>query len=134
MKPSLRSSKKRANDVFSQYIRQKYKDKNDQVQCVTCKTKKHWKEMQAGHFIPGRRNAILFVEDGVYPQCYVCNVLKSGNLIEYYPFMIREVGIKRINELKRLGKQTLQMKISDYQEIESKFRQKLKSLQLKDLQ
>ncbi len=29
--------------------------------------------LQAGHFIPGRRAAILFEETGVHGQCYWCN-------------------------------------------------------------
>jgi len=64
----MKKAKKKAWIQFSRYIRLKYA-KNGFVKCYTCSTVKHWKEMQAGHGIGGRSNAVLFNEDIVRPQC-----------------------------------------------------------------
>ena len=76
--------KKETWKLFSLYIRLKYADDNGYVSCCTCGIKKHYKEMQAGHFIAGRNNSILFEEKCVHPQCGRCNVYKHGNTVEYF--------------------------------------------------
>lgn len=60
--------------------------------------------MQAGHFVPGRGNGVLLDERGVHPQCYRCNCILHGNLIEYYPFMVRTYGQEVVDELRRNAK------------------------------
>ena len=60
--------------------------------------------MQAGHFIPGRRGLCFFMEDNIHPQCYGCNIKKSGNLIKYWPYMIKRYGQKRVDEMIELNK------------------------------
>ena len=42
---------KKLDKVFSEYIRQKYADSFGMVSCFTCDARKHWKDMQNGHFI-----------------------------------------------------------------------------------
>jgi len=61
-------------------------------QCVTCGKQDHWKLMHAGHFIPGRRMAMLFVEENIHPQCNYCNTFLSGNVGEYERFLLRAYG------------------------------------------
>lgn len=97
--------------AFSIYIRMKHADPHTGlVKCVTCGVWKHWKEMQAGHFVPSRSNSILFDERGVYPQCYSCNVCRHGNTHEYIEFMKRTVGPEKAEEIRldliHLSKQT----------------------------
>lgn len=96
--------KKKVWKVFSQYIRKKDADKNGYAICVTCGRNKYWKELQAGHFIPGRHNAILFDERLVHPQCYHCNILLSGNSRNYDAFMRKRYGDKKVAEFDKLGK------------------------------
>lgn len=50
-KPSVAKLKKKLWTLFSEYIRRLYSH-DDICECVTCGVKKHWKELQAGHFIP----------------------------------------------------------------------------------
>ena len=96
--------KKEVWKAFSEYIRQRDADWKGYVKCVTCQTYGPWQMFQSGHFIPGRRNSILFDERHVYAQCVSCNVFKHGNLIAYYPFMLKKVGKKVIKELEDLNK------------------------------
>jgi len=121
-RPSKRILKDKAWKAFSAYIRQKYADFSGFVACVTCGIKKNWKEMQAGHFIDGRMNAILFEEDCVHPQCYSCNCMKHGNKVLYYKFMIKKYGQDLIDKLIHLSKQTKLMTEEDYQNIYDKYK------------
>lgn len=85
---------------FSRYRRLLFSDKDGFVRCVTCGDRKFWKEMQAGHYIDGRTNAVLFVEELVHPQCYVCNCMKHGNKSEYAAFMYKKYGEENVNEMR----------------------------------
>jgi hypothetical protein len=120
-KPTKSQAKKRAWTAFSQYIRQRYADEKGITRCVTCNMSAYWKNLQAGHFIPGRTNSILFEELCVFPQCYVCNIRKHGNLLNYYPFMLKHFGQQIIDKLKRQSKNTKQLSTNNYLDIEKKY-------------
>src|SRR3990167_1842728 len=103
---SISSLKKKAWQLFSLFIRQRGSDSNGFNSCITCGVRKHYKELQAGHFIGGRHNAILFEPKAVFPQCYSCNVMKHGDQINYFRFMQRTYGDKVIEELEELNRTT----------------------------
>lgn len=92
--------KKKAWAQFSIFIRTRRADEAGMVKCCTCTLIKHWKEMQAGHFLRGRLNANLFDERGVNEQCYGCNVGRDGNVVEYYVWMLANHGQAVIDELR----------------------------------
>lgn len=117
-----RSEKKKAKDkawaAFSLYIRTRDK------RCCTC----GGAVQQAGHFIDGRHNVVLFSERGVHGQCYRCNVPLKGNKLEYWLFMERTYGREVIDELMAESKQTVQYKTHDYLEIAEKYKNKTADL------
>lgn len=89
------------------YIRRSYANEDGYAQCYTCGTSKHWKELQAGHGIGGRTNAILFEKKILRPQCYSCNVGYGGNYEVFVMKLIQEIGMEeyeRILQLKRKPK------------------------------
>lgn len=91
--------KKKAWNWFSKYIRLKYADTKGNVQCVTCGKYYKWNGgIQAGHYVDGRKNAVLLNEKIVYPQCTHCNIFLHGNKNKYTEFM-KELGYTD-NELK----------------------------------
>lgn len=98
--------KKKAWKEFSIFIRTFDANAQGMVQCCTCSSVKHWKELQAGHFIAGRLNSNLFEERGVHAQCGLCNVVKKGNGPAYYKFMLALYGQEVIDELMRQNDQT----------------------------
>jgi hypothetical protein len=100
---SVSSLKKKAWDLFSKYIRLKGSDWRGYGKCVTCDEVKEWKRLQAGHFIPGRRNSILFDERNVHIQCDGCNRWKQGNTVKYFRFMQKTYGDSVIEELEHLN-------------------------------
>lgn len=100
--------------------------------CVTCRRSYPFKQLQAGHFIQGRGNAVLFDERIVYSQCVGCNgnppMGKGGNYVEYYVFMLEEWGQIMIDEFRALKHTTVIYKIPDYDRLEQEFKDKTKEL------
>ncbi|MFW9872167.1 MAG: recombination protein NinG [Candidatus Thorarchaeota archaeon] len=80
---TIKDYKKEAWKWFSVYIRLKYSQEDGWVQCVTCKKWFHWRRIQAGHFVGGRKNNVLLNEKVVRPQCFHCNVGLKGNYLEF---------------------------------------------------
>ena len=113
-------AKREAWKIFSLYIRTR-DSHNGEVECFTCNFIFPIKQIQAGHFIPGRRNSLLFNETNCHPQCMQCNVYKKGNLIEYYPRMVEKYGLDVIEKLKDLNYQITQYKVADLIEIKDKY-------------
>lgn len=130
----LSKAKKKAWDVFSKYIRLRDALKTTNApfsaKCVTCGREYDLNRgLQAGHFIPGRRNSILFDERNVHAQCYGCNVMKKGNPIEYWKFMEKEYGREIIDELDAKNYTTRQIKQFEFEEIAKTYSEKLKQLE-----
>lgn len=80
--------------TFSRYIRLRdclrTTGRATHGKCVTCGKIKPMKQLQAGHFIPGRTDAILFDPKQVHAQCYRCNMKLQGMWHVYYKFMLSE--------------------------------------------
>jgi hypothetical protein len=119
---TVSSLKKKVWTAFSLHIRKKYADWRGYETCVTCGKKDHYKNLQAGHFIQGRHNQVLFDERNVHPQCVKCNVFKSGNLVEYYGFMLKTYGQDVIDELRKLDKKNKQFTIKELEKLLKKYK------------
>lgn len=119
--------KKKAWKLVSEYVRRSNADWKGDVRCVTCQKTMPWKEAQAGHFIQGRRNAVVFDLRHIYPQCMPCNVFRHGNLIAYYPFMIKQVGEEVIEELKELNKHDKQFTRTELEVLIESLKEKIKN-------
>lgn len=127
-KNSVSKMKQKAWSTFSLWVRLSAADYDGYVRCITCGVKKHYKEMQAGHFIPGRLNAVLFSEEGVHPQCYGCNIGKGGNWPSYYEWMKGMYGLEIIDQLIFQSRQVVKYTISDYEELAKKYQALTKEL------
>lgn len=81
-----------ADRVFSAYIRLKNADKDGRCKCVTCGKVLYWREIQNGHYRSRGCNKYRFSEINCHPQCYGCNVGKSGNYRNYHIYMVNRYG------------------------------------------
>ena len=123
-------------DAFSRYIRTRdcirFTGDPTEGMCITCKRHKPFKELQAGHFIDGRGNAVLFDERVVYSQCWQCNGKppfgKGGNYVEYFRFMMDEWGLEKIDEFRALKGETRPYKEFHFIEFKEEFDRKTKEL------
>lgn len=126
---SLKSLKAKAWRLFSEWIRRKDADEGGTVACFTCGALRYWKELHAGHFVGGRRNAVLFNEEIVKPQCILCNIYLAGNYHEYTLRMIDLHGREKVREFLQLRHKTLKYTRSDMEDLIEDLKGKLERLE-----
>ena len=122
-KPTVAKLKKELDKVFSQYIRLKYADHNGMCECFTCGTQKHWKNIQAGHFMSRRHMATRWHEDNVKPQCVKCNMFSQG---EQYRFGVN-LG-EKATEMEELSRTTMKFATFELQELIADYKIKIQEL------
>lgn len=125
---SVNKLKKECWDLFSKWVRSSVADYMGYSQCVTCGVRMPWKQLHAGHFIPGRHNSILFDKRGCHPQCYRCNVALKGNPRAYDAFMRLNYGEKVIRELEELDRQKHPFTVGELEELKTILQVRLKEL------
>ena len=132
---TVSKAKKRTWEVFSKFIRMRdcllSTKMIDWGKCFTCGKEFSIKNLQAGHFIQGRHNAILFNEGNCHAQCYRCNVLLHGALVDYTIRMVDKYGITKVTELKVLDKQIKQFTIPELDALKDYYIEKIKKLEWK---
>ena len=89
---NLRTEIKKLDRVFSKYIRLRDRVDGDFCKCCTCGRVKHWKEMDAGHFINRRYYGVRFDERNVHAQCRYCNRFNEGEQAKYAEFLKKKYG------------------------------------------
>ena len=133
MKRKKKSLKKLAWEAFSRYIRLRdcinTTGSPDFGYCITCREAFPYSKLQAGHYIPGRGNAVLFDEDGVNAQCTQCNIFKHGDPITYREVLVEKFGedFVKLMELKRHI--SIKMRAKDYNLIRISYEKKAEELQ-----
>ena len=129
---STSKAKAKAWQAFSRYIRLRdaiaTTGEEDNLICCTCGKLIPVKQAQAGHFIAGRTNALLFDEDIVHGQCYACNVCNHGEQLEYYYYMKRHYTEEQILEMRGLRSKTVKYTPEDLIEIAKKYKEKYDNL------
>jgi hypothetical protein len=127
--------KKKTWKTFSQFIRLRDAIATTQgphtVKCCSCG--KPYPAFgigcaQAGHFVPGRRNTILFDERCVNAQCYNCNVTLKGNWPGYYVFMLEKYDLETIDELLILAKQIRKFTTDELDELNQHYIDEIEAL------
>jgi len=111
----LTKAKKDLSRIFSTYIRTRdclaTTGMLDEGLCCTCKRRYPLKKLQAGHFIPGRMDSILFEPTCVHAQCYRCNMRRQGEWVKYYRFMQKKYGNDEIERLMKLSEKNCSITI-----------------------
>lgn len=84
-KTERQKAKEKCWESFSRYIRTRdcirFSGTPDEGKCITCNRQYEFKKLQAGHFIQGRGNSVLFDDRLVYSQCLTAdsNINMYGN-------------------------------------------------------
>ena len=123
----VRYWKRHAWIAFSKYIRTRDGHGHLTGPCCTCG--KHYPLfgigcMQAGHYVAGRTNAILFEETGCHAQCYNCNINLKGNTINYRAFMDRTYGKVERERIEHLRFVTVKYSPCELEAIRDKYKEK----------
>lgn len=87
---SISQLKKLADKWCSEYVRQSFADWKGDVECYTCYKKFPWKNIQNGHYISRVYTNTRWYLPNLRPQCFSCNVMKSGNMAEFAIRLERE--------------------------------------------
>lgn len=118
---------KLTQQVFNKYIR--LRDKHEL--CVSCG--KHINGVRhASHYLSaGGHSAIRFHEDNIWVSCYKCNVMLSGNQVEYRKALIKKIGIERVEWLEEHGSETKKWTKEELKELMQKYKLKCKELENK---
>lgn len=125
---SVGALKKKAWELCSRAIRLEARESDGLVTCITCGVRLPWNRgIQAGHFIDGRYNAILFDERGIHPQCMGCNVMLNGRKEEYFVFMEEKYGREVIDELRRQRNQSRSFTVEELEVMIVDFKQRIVS-------
>ena len=127
-KKSLRTLKNKCWKLFSEYVRRKDADEGGTTSCYTCRAPIYWKEAHAGHFVPGRKNAVLFNEEVVRPQCVRCNLFLGGAYHAYTLRMVDELGREKVDELLALKNKVMKLTRADLEDLILSYKQKLEGL------
>lgn len=126
--PSLRALKAKCWKVFSEYVRRKHADEGGTAQCYTSGVLAHWKDLQCGHAIGGRHNAVLFDEDICRPQTVAENVFKRGNYPVFVTKLIEENGLEWWQQKLESSRRVVKYTRSDLEELIQQYKQKLATL------
>lgn len=125
-------AKKKAWEAFSRYIRTKEciatTGTITRGKCFTCGRMIVFEKTQAGHFLPGRKNAILFEERGVHVQDFYCNIQLRGNPIVYFRKMQEAYSDDVIRELEILNQTERQFKVYELLAMAEEFEEKTNKL------
>ena len=128
-KPSIKVLKKRLWTLFSLYIRTRDCLKTtgtlSRGKCITCGKEYEISQLQAGHFIAGRSNSVLFDEKGVFAQCYACNVGLHGNILEYRRKIIEMYGPCSDEKMEADSKLTRKFTVWELDEMIRLYREKI---------
>jgi hypothetical protein len=127
-KERLKTRSERLNDlqkIFNKFIR--LRDKGND--CISCgnyikgvKHASHYKS-QGGH------SMVRYNEDNVFVSCYRCNVMLSGNLLEYRKRLIDKIGLERVEKVERLSMLEKKWSLEEIEILKEKYKQKIKELQ-----
>ena len=72
-KPTIRKLTDQVAVLLQKLVRLKAADSDGYASCVTCGARKHWKELQGGHWIERGKQATKIMEENIHPQCQGCN-------------------------------------------------------------
>jgi len=125
---SLKYYKKRADRLFSLFIRQR--DAVDGVsRCITCGTPHSWRYLDAGHFMQAKKEATRYHLKNAHCQCKGCNN-KNWNQGEQFlhgQYIDKRYGAGTAEKLSILSKVECKRGWLDYQIIGDELLEKLKS-------
>jgi hypothetical protein len=126
---SVRGLKAKCWALFSEYVRRKHADSNGYARCYTSGVSAPWKELQCGHAIGGRHNAVLFDEEICRPQTVAENVFRRGNYPVFTAKLIRENGLEWFEQKLVAARRAVKYTRSDLEALITEYKTKLKDLE-----
>jgi hypothetical protein len=118
---------KTAQKIFNTFIRMR--DANDP--CISCQKSLRNGNVDAGHFYPTTKSFLRFNEDNVHAQCSrPCNKDLHANLHEYRVYLIKKIGLERVEWLDNNRNEKSNYTIDSLKELIKEYRLKIKLLKI----
>lgn len=114
--------------LLQKLVRLKAADKNGYCECVTCGVRKHWKEMQGGHFIERGRKSTLLVEENIHPQCPGCNLYRmklSSTVLTYRHYMVDMYGEDFVNHLEVISRKPKKFTVDELLTLKKELKERI---------
>lgn len=112
---------KKLDRIFSEYIRRRFA-KNDIVECVTCGIHKHWKEVDAGHFMSRKHYSTRWDTTNVQTQCKYCNGFRAGENYLFGKYIDSTYGIGTADELVAMSRKITKYTDKDLIELINRYK------------
>ena len=109
--------KKQADAYFSTYVRMRDADAKGIAPCITCNIRKHWKQLQNGHFVSRKTSLLRYDEENCNAQCYSCNVMRYGEQYLYAKALDDKYGDGTADKLMNQRHTTHKFTIDELQQI-----------------
>lgn len=131
-KPTVSKLKNKAWDLFSRYIRLRdclfTTRTKERGRCITCGFEFPFNDLQAGHFVSGRGNSVLFDEECVHAQCRTCNILKGGKTLVYRRKILELYGDGYDEVLEKRAQVVKKFTISELEDLITELEEKIKEI------
>jgi len=88
--------------LMQKLVRLKAADSNGYCTCVTSGIRKHWKEMQGGHFIERGKLGTKIMEENIHPQTPYENqygMQRATTVLKYRAYMVDMYGEDFVEEM-----------------------------------
>lgn len=113
-----RNAQKDALKHFQKLRRMQEADHNGYCQCISCPKKKHFKEMDGGHYKKSKDFPnVSFDPVNVWPQCPYCNDHLGGNEVNYRINLIQKVGILEVLRIEKTALGGPRMEQHEYEKF-----------------
>lgn len=119
---------KKADAIFSQYIRKRYADNNGIAECFTCGKKDHWKSLQCGHFMSRKHYSTRWDEKNCQVQCAGCNVFRWGEQFKFGRNLDIKLGKGTADSLEQKSRQVLKYNNIELIELIEHYKKKVAEL------
>ena len=123
---SIKSLRKKAWKLLSEYVRRAAADKNGIVRCYTCGRPHYWTDTQCGHYIHG--DSLDYEINNLRAQCVYCNKTLHGNSGVYCERLTKEIGTEEIERMRFKKNQVVKWNVIELEEIISTYTQALSQL------
>lgn len=103
---------------------------SQEISCVTCGKRDHWKRMHGGHFIARSYRQHKLLEENIHPQCPGCNTFKPERVADDYNLYMRETyGDEFVNELTRTKREPMKYYRADLMDLLKSLRKQARELE-----
>lgn len=78
--------------------------------CYTCLRDFPVKKLHCAHYLSRYYKSARWDEDNTRPCCYICNVIKKGDLVSFRRNLVKEIGVERVDAVE--AKRDISIKLS----------------------